>query len=73
MTVYREDMDGAKCDTPGCKCLSGPVYLDAACHRPAGLVGAYFRQTGTLELRCRQCGKVAAVFAIASRLPPGRN
>ena len=19
--VYREDMDGAKCDTPGCKCL----------------------------------------------------
>ena len=61
MTVFREDLDGAKCD------------LGTACHRKAGLVGTYFRATGTLELRCRKCGKVVAVFAIASRLTPGVN
>jgi hypothetical protein len=73
MTHYREDLDAAKCDTPGCKCISGPVLLRPNCHPEAGFYGRYFRSTGMLELRCRQCNKLLVSFAIASRLPAERN
>jgi len=71
--LYREDLDGMRCDIPGCShAHEGPIYLHGQCHPSAGCRASY--ADGVLTVRCRACKAPIAAIAVATRevLAPGR-
>jgi len=62
--LFREDMEKAQCETPGCKNDHGPVYLKQRCHENAGTQTEYYK--GVLTITCKVCESLVAIVAVAS-------
>jgi hypothetical protein len=63
--MTKEDLDRARCSTPGCAEEHGPLYLKGMCHPYAGNQVAY--EEGTLTISCHRCMKPIAQIAVKER------
>jgi hypothetical protein len=68
--LFREEMDQAGCEVPGCSHEQHSVlYLHSLCHPSAGTRAFYRRGTGLLELQCRVCRREVATVVVAAEHP----
>jgi hypothetical protein len=66
MMLTRTQLDRAQCSTPGCTHEDHrEMFLHAKCHLDAGLTVAYNLATGSMLLRCIECGRPIAEVAVA--------
>ncbi len=68
MSLFKEDLDGATCDTPGCDHTehgNEGMYLHGRCHEESGMEVEY--KGGEIFVRCLKCKKQVACIAVASK------
>jgi len=79
MPLTRRDLDGMRCQFPGCDHTSlncsaksaEPFYLHSRCHVSSPTWAIY--QNGSLWITCSQCGDVVAVIQVAESPNPPRG
>jgi hypothetical protein len=62
----REQLDVAKCGTPGCDC-AGPLTVSGQCHKGMPVVVSYDWTTGVLSIDCAICGQGIVQIKVAER------
>jgi hypothetical protein len=68
--LTKMDLDGIRCDAPGCRQDHRVIYFRPACHPNGGLDVRYDKDGGYLALLCRECAEVVERIAPAERGAP---
>jgi hypothetical protein len=63
--MTRQELDVARCMTPGCNHESCEVFLHGRCHPHAAVEANYTKGTGILTVRCARCKLLVAHLQIA--------
>ena len=64
--LFKEDMDSAGCDDPGCTHDHSVLYLHAQCHPRTGCVVRYKKEEGQMIVSCLRCGNEVVRFVPAT-------
>lgn len=77
----RQDLDAARCGTPGCTANHDVVVLHGECHPRSTQIVRFHRETGAIEITCKVCNRFIGMIALdprdaetlLARLPPGED
>jgi hypothetical protein len=65
-TLYRETLDSAECDEPGCDEDRSLLFLHTQCHSGRGVDACYDKREGVLKISCPFCHRFLCKIAVAS-------